>query len=251
MNRLIGTLILMLTTISLLSQTKPTIEWISIPAGTFTMGSPSDELDRQSDETQHEVNLGAFKMSKYAVTFEQYDLFCEATGRTKPSDEGWGRGDRPVINVSWFDANAFAQWMGARLPTEAEWEYAARAGTTTPFSKGNCLSTSQANYDGSFPYSDCSNGEYRRETMPVGSFAPNAWGLYDMHGNVWEWCSDWYDSYPTTLQTNPKGPSSGSRRVFRGGSWSNRAYYLRSAHRNSYSPGYRYSIIGFRLVSPK
>ena len=230
---------------------KPTIEWVSIPAGTFTMGSPTSEADRMNDETQHQVTLSAFKMSKYEITFEQYDVFCEATGREKPDDEGWGRGKRPVINVSWYDAIAFAEWMGCRLPTEAEWEYACRAGTTTPFNTGNNLTTSQANYNGNGPYNNNAKGEYRRKTMPVGSFAPNAWGLYDMHGNVWEWCSDWYGDYPNTAQTNPKGPASGSYRVIRGGSWADYAGSCRSAYRDRSTPGRCNRSMGFRLVSPE
>lgn len=230
---------------------KPNIEWVSIPAGTFTMGSPSSEVNRSNDETQRQVTLSAFKMSKYEVTFEQYDLFCEATGRRKPNDEGRGRGKRPVINVSWHDAVAFAEWMGCRLPTEAEWEYACRARTTTPFNTGNNLTTAQANYNGNYPYNNNAKGEYREKTMPVGSFAPNAWGLYDMHGNVWEWCSDWYDDYPTSAQTNPKGPASGSCRVYRGGCWYCLAIYCRSAYRDFSTPDYHDCFIGFRLVSPK
>lgn len=230
---------------------KPTIAWVSIPAGTFTMGSPTSEVDRGSDETQHQVTLSAFKMSKYEVTFEQYDLFCEATGRSKPDDGGWGRGNRPVINVSWDDATAFAEWMGCRLPTEAEWEYAARGGTTTPFSTGNNLTTSQANYNGNYPYNNNAKGEYRQKTLPVGSFAANAYGLFDMHGNVWEWCSDWYGDYSTSAQTNPKGASSGSYRVSRGGGWYYYASYCRTAFRNRTAPDYRLIFIGFRLVSPK
>ena len=224
------------------------IVMVSIPAGTFTMGSPASEVGRGDDETPHRVTLSGFKMSQYEVTFEQYDAFCAATGRSKPGDAGWGRGKRPVINVSWDDADAFARWMGCRLPTEAEWEYACRAGTTTPFNTGSNLTTDQANYDGNYPYNGNAKGVYREKTMPVGSFAPNAWGLYDMHGNVWEWCSDWYDDYPTGAQTNPTGPSSGSRRVLRGGGWSDLARYCRSALRWYNNPYFYDYIIGFRVV---
>jgi formylglycine-generating enzyme required for sulfatase activity/tRNA A-37 threonylcarbamoyl transferase component Bud32 len=227
------------------------IDWAEIPGGTYTMGSPSNEADRSDDEMQHAVTLDGFKMSKHEVTFDQYDAFCDATGRSKPSDEGWGRGKRPVINVSWDDAKAFADWVGARLPTEAEWEYACRAGSSTPFSTGDCLSTNEANYDGNYPYQGCSGGTIQEKTRPVGSYAPNAWGMYDMHGNVWEWCADWYGDYPTAAQTNPQGPSSGSSRVRRGGSWFTYARICRSACRRSNAPDRRDDGIGFRLVSPK
>jgi len=228
---------------------KPTIQWASIPAGTFTMGSPSSEVNRGSDEgPQHQVTLSAFKMSKYEVTFAQYDKFCEATGRSKPDDEDWGRGNRPVINVSWHDATAFAKWMGCRLPTEAEWEYACRAKTTTPFNTGNNLTTSQANYNGNYPYNGNAKGTYRNKTIAVGSFSPNAFGLYDMHGNVWEWCSDWYGDYSSSSQTNPKGASSGDYRVLRGGGWRHDARLCRSAFRNNNSPSSSRHFIGFRLV---
>ena len=226
-----------------------TIEWVTIPAGTFTMGSPSSEFSRKTDETQHKVKLSAFKMSKYEITFEQYNLFCDATGREKPSGEGW-KENHPVINVSWEDANAFAEWMGCRLPTEAEWEYACRARTKTPFNTGDNLTTSQANYNGNFPYNHNENGEYRKKTLPVGSFAANAYGLFDMHGNVWEWCSDWYGEYSTSAQTNPKGLSSGMDRVIRGGSWNSLAWFCRTAHRNYLNPANSNNNIGFRLVSP-
>ena len=226
---------------------KPIVEWVSIPAGTFTMGSPQSEWGEWDNETQHQVTLSAFKMSKYEVTFEQYDLFCEATGRNKPSDEGWGRGKRPVINVSWDDATAFAEWLGCRLPTEAEWEYACRAGTTTPFNTGNNLTISQANYFG-FYYNGNPKGEYKSETLPVGSFAPNKWGLYDMHGNVWEWCSDRCGPYSSGSQTNPKGPASGSTRVLRGGSWNDNARFCRSAIRAGNTPERSRNSLGFRLV---
>ena len=231
---------------------KAFIEWATIPAGTFTMGSPPSEVGREAGETKHLVTLAAFKMSKYEVTFEQYDLFCNATGRGRPNDAGWGRGKRPVINVSWNDAVAFADWMGCRLPTEAEWEYACRAGTKTPFNTGDNLTTLQANYNGNYPYSNNAKGEGREKTMLVGSFSPNAWGLYDMHGNVWEWCSDWYDDYSTGAQNDPKGPATGSFRVFRGGSWINGALRCRSAFRINFgSPVSRNGYMGFRLVSPE
>lgn len=249
-HKFLGLFLLFFTT-AIFAQNKPTIEWADIPAGTFTMGSPASEVDREGDETQHQVTLSAFKMSKYEVTFEQYDLFCDATGRSKPDDEGWGRGNRPVINVSWDDATAFAEWMGCRLPTEAEWEYAARAGTTTPFNTGNNLTTAQANYNGNYPNNNNAKGEYRQKTLPVGSFAANAFGLFDMHGNVWEWCSDWYGDYSTSAQTNPKGASSGSYRVYRGGGWRSLASRCRSALRNFSTPDSRSHSIGFRLVSPK
>ena len=225
------------------------VEFVNIPSGTFTMGSPSNEVDRSSSEQQHQVTLSAFKMSKNEITFTQYDAFCDATGRTKP-DDYWGRGNRPVINVSWNDAKAFADWMGCRLPTEAEWEYACRAGTTTPFNSGNNLTTNQANYNGNYPYNGNQTGVYLGKTQSVGSYPSNAWGLNDMHGNVWEWCSDWHDDYGTGSQTNPTGPSAGSYRVYRGGGWGFNAQYCRSSKRGGYYPSYSINSLGFRLVAP-
>jgi len=139
---------------------------------------------------------------------------------------------------------------GYRLPTEAEWEYACRAGTGTPFNTGNNITTGQANYEGNYPYNGNGKGQYRRKTTPVGSFAANGWGLCDMHGNVWEWCWDWFGSYQSGSQTDPVGASSGSLRVRRGGSWEYGAKYLRSANRHhSYGdPSYRFIGCGFRLV---
>ena len=227
------------------------VEFVNIPAGTFTMGSPSSEVGRVTDEQQHKVTLSAFKMSINEITFSQYDAFCDATGRTKPSDEGWGRGNRPVINVSWGDAKAFADWMGCRLPTEAEWEYACRAGSTTPFNTGNNLTTDQANNDGNYPYNGNPKGVYLAKTQPVGSYPSNFWGLNDMHGNVWEWCSDWYDfNYSTSNQTNPKGPNTGTIRVVRGGSWFDGALHSRSSRRSYSIPSGSKSGIGFRIVFP-
>jgi sulfatase modifying factor 1 len=217
---------------------RPRMEWVAIPSGTVMMGSPDSETDRKNDEgPRHQVTLSGFKMSKYEVTFAQYDAFCEATGRSKPNDYDRGRGNRPVINVSWHDATDFAQWMGCRLPTEAEWEYACRAGTTTAYHTGSTLNAGQANYNSN-------------QTKAVGSYAPNAWGLFDMHGNVWEWCSDWYGSYPSSAQTNPSGPVSGSNRVLRGGGWHNDGRYCRSAYRGGNVPSLRTDGIGFRLVVP-
>jgi len=223
---------------------------VNIPAGTFMMGSPISEIGRGKNETQHQVKINAFKMSKYEVTFDEYDAFCEATGKVKPADHGFGRGARPVINVSWDDANDYAQWKGARLPTEAEWEYACRAGTKGPFNTGDKLDTSVANYNGNYPpFKGDSKGGYRKQTLPVGSFSPNAFGLFDMHGNVCEWCSDWYGEYSNTAQDNPKGPITGTRRIIRGGSWELNPQFCRSATRlNGASPSGRNDVMGFRLV---
>ena len=223
------------------------IDWVDIPGGTFYMGSPYDEFDRKSDETQHLVRLDSFKMSKFQITFAQFDIFCNATGRQLLNDEGWGRGNRPVINIKWRDAMAFANWMDCQLPTEAEWEYACRAGAKTPFNTGNCLNVAQANYDGKFPYKNCSSGSCTGKTLPVGSFAPNAWGLYDMHGNVWEWCLDWYGEYQLASQINPQGANLASNRVLRGGSWRSTASFCRCAFRYHDIPG-SLNNVGIRLV---
>lgn len=237
--------------LSTTAQTKPTVQWISIPAGTFIMGSPPCEIGRNLEETQHQVTISAFKMSKYEVTYKQYDAYCEATGREKVGDKDWGRGNRPVIFVSWQDATDFAEWMGCRLPTEAEWEYACRANTLTPFHTGDDLTTWQANYNGEYPYGNSPKGEYRGKTTPVGLFAPNAFGLYDMHGNVWEYCSDWYAPYSHEAQTDPEGPKTGKKHPIRGGSFGhyNTAARSRSAYRISVTPEERHDTVGIRLVS--
>jgi formylglycine-generating enzyme len=226
------------------------IEWAEIPAGTFLMGMTIDEKSEITCDAQggilvateplHQVSLSAFKMSKYEITFKQYDLFCEATGREKLlSNLIEGRDKYPVIDVNWDDATAFAKWMGCRLPTEAEWEYACRAGTVTSFNTGNNIDSSQASIN---------------QLMPIGSHAPNAWGLYDMHGNAAEWCNDYADRYDYVNryifkpQTNPQGPLTGHERIVRGGSSSNNLERCRSGERDSKNPNDKRSAIGIRLV---
>jgi sulfatase modifying factor 1 len=246
LKKLAGIIVISLVPFTISAQ-KPHIKWVKIPEGTFIMGSPATEAGREDDETQHQVTLSAFRISLCEITFKQYDLFCKATGRIKPGDEGWGRKKRPVINVSWEDAKAFADWAGCRLPTEAEWEYAARAGTTTPFNTGNCLSTARINYNGTKPYFGCSKGTYREKTVSVGTYDSNNWGVFDMHGNVFEWCGDYYGALPTESQIDPKGPSMGAFHVIRGGSWNSEGVYCRSAHR-TFSRD-RSNNIGFRVVN--
>ncbi|MFZ4547686.1 MAG: SUMF1/EgtB/PvdO family nonheme iron enzyme [Bacteroidales bacterium] len=226
-------------------------DMVFVKGGKFTMGSPANEADRGSNETQHQVTLSDFQIGKCEVTQKQWTAIMG----NNPSNF---KGDNlPVEQVSWNDVQEFIQKLNQktgkryRLPTEAEWEYACRAGTSTPFSTGNNLTTSQANYDGNYPYNNNPKGEYRAKTMPVGSFAPNTWGLYDMHGNVWEWCNDWYGDYGSGSQTNPQGATSGSYRVPRGGSWCGGALRCRSARRDIITPSRRDDDVGFRLVLSK
>ena len=225
-------------------------EMVVVPAGRFRMGCVSGQ-DCEDDELPvHEVQVGSFALSKYEVLFEEYDRFADATGRERPYDRGWGRGGRPVINVSWEDARAYAEWLSAqtgatyRLPSEAEWEYAARAGTTTAYSWGADVGRNRANCDG------CGSRWDNEQTAPAGSFAPNAWGLHDMHGNVREWVADcWHPSYaraPTDGSAWTRGEDCG-RRVLRGGSWLGVARSLRSANRGRVDIGHRSGLVGFRL----
>lgn len=237
-------------------------EVVLVRGGAFTMGDTFGEGGSHEKPT-HEVTVSDFYMGKYEVTFEEYDLFCEATNRQKPGDEGWGRGKRPVINVSWEDAVAYCEWASRisgkqyRLPTEAEWEYAAReGGKKVRFGNGkNTLDPRDANFDGSASGKEDYSvvGDYRGKTLPVGNFSGNSLGLHDMTGNVWEWCSDWYasDYYSNSSRNNPQGPATGAFRVLRGGGWLNDPQDCRAAYRNCSTPGRRSDDGGFRvLVSP-
>jgi formylglycine-generating enzyme required for sulfatase activity len=229
-------------------------EMVRIPGGRFTMGSPETEPERVGVERQHEVEVETFAIGRCQVTFAEYDAFAEATGGEMPDDGGWGRGRRPVINVSWDDATAYAQWLSEqtgqeyRLPTEAEWEYAARAGSTTAFWWGDTIHTDQANYDGRVAYNDGPTGEYRGQTVPVGQFEANAFGLYDVHGNVWEWTCSFYDRDYAGGETRCAEPGSEGRRVLRGGSWDYEPWWLRSAYRSYFGPANRVDDVGFRLA---
>jgi sulfatase modifying factor 1 len=228
------------------------MKFVLIPDGTFTMGSPSNEPERERDEKLHRVTISEpFFMQTTEVTQGQWR---EVMGNNPSFFKACGD-DCPVETVSWNDVRDFIRNLNQkegtdkyRLPTEAEWEYACRAGTGTPFYFGNCLSTDQANYDGMFPIPGCPRGEFRRRTLPVGSFQPNAWGLYDMHGNVAEWCNDWSGGYPSGHITDPTGPSSGQYPVLRGGSWGYSAANTRSAYRYGYFPDGRGLSNGFRVA---
>jgi formylglycine-generating enzyme required for sulfatase activity len=228
------------------------MKFVRIPPGTFMLGSPPDEPGHTFNEKQHQVTLTKeFYMQTTEVTQGQWKKVMGSN----PSQFNKCGDDCPVEKVSWNDVQDFIHKLNQRegsgiyrLPTEAEWEYAARAGTKTPFAFGRCLSTDQANFDGNYPFPKCANGEFRKKTVSVGSFSPNSWGLYDMHGNVWEWCLDWYKSYPPGSETDPTGPPKGSSRLHRGGSWFSGAGPCRSANRNFSSPEARNFDLGFRLV---
>ncbi len=219
------------------------------PPGTFLMGSPVTEPERDDDETQHRVKLTqGFWLGIHQVTQAQW----QAVLGSDPSH--FKGGNHPVETVSWEECQQFIDNLGSRtaqrfrFPSEAEWEYACRAGTTTPFHFGQGISTDLANYDGSFTYADGLVGVNRDQTTPVGSFPPNAWGLHDMHGNVWEWCGDWYGMYPQNDMVDPHGVKDGNDRVIRGGSWYRYPRYCRAAHRGMRGPGFRSDYNGCRIV---
>ena len=238
-----------------------------IPAGSFQMGSPSSEHERNDDERRHHVTLSrAFFLGVSEVTQAQW----RAVMGNNPSH--FSGDDRPVEKVSWLDAVEFCNQLsrleglrpayqisgddvswnesanGYRLPTEAEWEYACRAGTATPFSFGNNITSEQVNYDGNYPYRSGREGRYRRRTVEAGSLPANDWGLHEMHGNLYEWCWDWYGSYPFSSVTDPTGPQSGSSRVERGGGWYNLARSCRSADRSRIASVARLHFLGFRVA---
>jgi formylglycine-generating enzyme len=220
-----------------------------IPPGTFMMGSPKEEKERQDNETQHKVTLSrGFYLGVHLVTQEQW----QAVMGNNPSNFK-GEKNLPVEQVSWDDCQEFVKKLREkdkkpyRLPTEAEWEYACRAGTTTPFHFGETISTDQANYDGNDSYGNGKKGEFRKKTKPVGSLPANAWGLHDMHGNVYQWCQDRHDAYPHKDVADPQGPDAGKFRVLRGGSWVGDPHVCRSAFRGRYEPGDRGYICGLRV----
>jgi formylglycine-generating enzyme required for sulfatase activity len=308
----------------------PPADFVKIPGGTFTMGSPESEPGRDSDEgPQHEVTVGSFYMGKYEVTVGEFRRFVNDTGyKTIAETDGGGlvsKGEKwvydaeynwknpgfaqndnePAVYVSWYDAVEYCNWRGRaeglapvyridksrkdpdnraptehedawrndrirwtvtrdlaangyRLPTEAEWEYAYRAGTVTRCWSGNeeeslAGKANAADQTGKAKYSGWTAVNIRdgyAETAPVGSYAPNPWGLYDMHVNVFEWCWDWYGDYPSAAQTDPAGPSAGASRVVRGGWRLIHGQDLRSAARGVLAPSFRYFILGFRLALP-
>ena len=245
-------------------------ELVLVAGGSFIMGSPEKEISRGKDEVQRKVVVKSFYIAPYEVTQQEYREVMPAAPSRFTGDS------LPVENVTWFEAILYCNerskkeglvpvytidnsgsfskvsWNksanGYRLPTEAEWEYACRAGTPTPFHTGENISVAQANYYGTYPYNNAPSGEYRQTTLPVGSFPPNANGLYDMHGNVWEWCWDWYDAYTPADLNNPAGSDAGTFRINRGGGWNDFGRHLRSAYRAAHNPSNRTFNIGFRVA---
>ena len=229
-------------------------ETVYITAGCFTMGSPATELGRTSQEIEHDVCVDNYRIGKYEVTFEQYDQFAAATNRFKPNDFDWGRGAFPVIDVNWYDATDYAAWLAAqtgkpyRLLTEAEWEYAARAGSTTPFHTGNTIAAEQANYNARVSYDGGAAGAQSTQSVAVGSYPANAWGIHDMHGNQAEWtCSTFavlYDGGELTCNSIAGNPTYS----IRGGAWNSAPNKIRSAARFRETPDRSYFYVGLRIA---
>ena len=225
------------------------MKFVWIKPGTYMMGSPKVEKGRGDGETQHKVTLTkGFYMGVYTVTQEQWQ-------QVMGNNPSFFKGEKslPVEGVSWSDCQEFIKKLRDkdkkqyRLPTEADWEFCCRAGTTTPFHCGETISTHQANFNGEATYDNSKKGVYRKKTTPVGSFPANAWGLYDMHGNVWQWCEDWYADYPQKDVVEPQGAEKGVLRVLRGGSWHAPPGHCRSAVRIGVGPGLRDDVVGCRL----
>ena len=234
------------------AQAEQMAKMVVVPAGTFQMGCVSGRDCEDDEHPLHPVTISRpFALSRHEVTFDEYDRFAAATGRSRPDDEGWGRGRRPVVNVSWDDAQAYVSWLSSetgvryRLPSEAEWEYAARAGTTTAYSWGNEIGSNRANCDG------CGSRWDDEMTAPVGSFAANAWGLHDMHGNVSEWVEDcWHETYAGAPADGSAWIAAGdcSRRVSRGSNSINPPRNIRAASRGGGGAGFGFSFRGFRVA---
>ncbi len=229
------------------------MEFVLVPAGRFMMGSPSDEPHRDSSEKLHQVIITKpFYLQSTEVTLKQWRSLMgkRLFGRR------WGSGNLPVTRVSWYDCIKFIKKLNRlnegfyRLPTEAEWEYACRAGTRTPFSWGEEIDCTRARYGGTETCKEYleSRGIDPDGPAPVKSYAPNKWGLYDMHGNVWEWCQDWYGPYPDGTVVDPRGPDKGNMKVRRGGSWFKWGYSCRSANRAYAHPASRFHTTGFRIL---
>jgi formylglycine-generating enzyme required for sulfatase activity len=244
------------------------LEFVMVPAGTFQMGSPETEWGSRNDETRHQVTIAnPFYLARYEVTQAQW---AAITGNN-PSFL-YNCPDCPVESISWFEAvnfcNALSRKMGfpvaytirdtlvtwdhtsdgLRLPTEAEWEYACRAGTATVFNTGECLGTEQANYLGYDPQKGCPKGMWRGQAIEVGSFPPNQWDLDDMHGNISEWCWDRHGFQTTAAATDPRGPDRGGERIIRGGNWHELGRNCRSAARQKAFPVQRFTHVGLRLA---
>lgn len=214
--------------------------FILVEGGTFYMGNNEGEED---EKPQHWVNVSSFYIDKYEVTVEKYKKFCTATNREMPREPKWGwHDDDPIVNVSWQDATEYAKWAGKRLPTEAEWEYAARGGNKSKnytYSGGNELNEIAWHWDNS-----------AKQAHPIGSKKPNELGIYDMTGNVWEWCSDWYNIkyHLYSPRNNPQGPETGEKKILRGGSWYSYSSALRVTYESNSDPNTKYAHIGFRCV---
>ncbi|MEE4330163.1 MAG: formylglycine-generating enzyme family protein [Wenzhouxiangella sp.] len=233
-------------------------EMVVIPAGRFVMGSPADEAQRQATEgPQREVEIGRFAMARFETRFADWDL-CLAEGgcRHRPDDNGWGGGDQPVIDVSWNDAQDYLAWLSThtgsryRLPTEAEWEYAARAGTTGRHYLGDCFDSATANFNARRPARGCPTDDFLQRPLPVASFPANPFGLHDMHGNVWEWVQDCananYQGAPTDGSAWMRGNC--NRGTVRGGAWHDWGFWLRAASRYSFPRDSRHTVGGFRVA---